>query len=971
MKKIIGLFVFLFFVGMQIVSAQTKQVTGTVTSSEDGLGIPGVSVIIYGTTIGTTTDINGKYAIKTKDSDVLLFSFVGMIAQELKVGGRKQINVVMKPNVVDMDEVIVVGYGIKRKGTITGSVATVGAEKLEQVPVASFDNALQGQSAGVQVISSSGRPGRAATIRIRGKGSVNAGTDPLFIMDGIPISNDDFSALNPNDIEQISILKDAASTSIYGARGANGVVVISTKRGRSLEKTEITYRGQYGVSVLAREKFDMMNTKQKLDYEEALGLKTEGGYDRASLEKIQTNWRDEVFRNAPMQSHEISARGGNAKTRFFISGSLFDQEGIQYRSDFKRYTGRINIDHNASENLKFGTSILVGLEENNFTVEASNNVYNPGFVTYLLNSYLRPRRDDGSYTTRDDGLTWANPLQQLEMNEDFSSKLKIVGNVYAEMKLTDFLKVKTSLGGDFYDRKDDNYLHPKSAWGMSSNGTVSRGFSREFKMNNVNQIIFNKTFNDIHEVTAFIGEESLERKYEYFNVEGKKLPNDKVKVLSTTAEPGDYGGSISEYSLLSFFGSASYNYDEKYFVDLTYRREGSSRFGVDTRWADFWAMGLMWDAKSEAFLENNEAFSALKMKFSAGTTGNWEIGNYLHQSLYGYTGTYNDENASFPSSPGNPELTWEKVTKYNLGAEVGLFNRWNFQFDVYHETTSQMLFEVPFSRTTGFGGGWGNVGEMVNKGVELTINADILKLGDFNWNLSANVSYNQSEITELYGDVTELPNSDNNTIIKVGEPYGSMYITRFAGVDPANGKSLWLTKDGNITNTFSENDATLFGHNWIAPWNGGFTNTFTYKGLSVQAFFSWVKDKYMLNNTRYFIESNGQFGSFNQTTRMMNYWKKPGDVTDIPYPDGNNYFDSRLIEDASFMRLKNLIVAYTLPKSLMSKIKGISSVRVYAQGQNLLTFSKYQGFDPEVDEAVELGMYPQVKTVTFGVDVKF
>ena len=954
-----------------MVLAQTKQITGKVISDEDGLGIPGVSVVVKGTTIGTSTNIDGAFTIEAQNSDILVFTFVGMQIQEVPVGTKTVINLTMRPESLDVDEVVVVGYATKKKGAITGAVSTISAEKLEQVPVASFDNALQGQTAGVQVMASSGRPGAAASIRVRGVSSINAGTEPLIVMDGVPISNGDFSSLNANDVESISILKDAASTAIYGARGANGVIVVTSKRGISKEKSEITYRGQYGFSKLARSNFDMMNTEEKLRYEIELGLRASDDPINEELSKVNVNWRDEVFRDAPMQSHEISVRGGNNKTRFFLSGGYYDQEGIQYRSDFKRYTGRINLDHNASDKLKLGTSITLALEENNFTTSTSNSVYNPAFVGYLMNPYLKARRADGSYTTpEEDGLPFGNPLQQLDLNEDFSTKVMMQGNVFAEYRFTDYLKFKTTVGVDFKDYVDKSYTSPESAWGLGTDGKVERAFERIFKLNTTNLLSFNKTFNEVHDVSAFAGFESLEGKRELFSVVATKLPSSHMKMLSTAA---DYDGSPrgweEGYSLLSFLGSASYGYNGKYYADFTYRREGSSRFGEDVRWADFWAVGARWNAKAESFLTSNEMISALSFKVGVGTSGNWEIGNYNHMRLYGF-GIYNGDNASAPSAPGNPDLTWEQLTKINLGVDLGLFNRVNIAMDVYHETTSDMLFDVPLSLTSGFGSRWSNVGEMVNKGAELTINADIINANGFNWNLSANVGYNKSEITELYDGKDEF--RKGNLIFKVGEAYGQLYYTRFAGVDPATGKNLWLTKDDKITDKFSEDDAVVLkGKNFIAPWTGGVTNTFSYKGLTVQAFFSWVKDKYMVNNTRYFIESNGQFASFNQTKRMLNYWKKPGDITDIPKPDGQTYFDSRLVEDASFLRLKNLMVAYTLPEDIIGRIKGIEGVRVYAQGQNLLTFSKYTGFDPEFDGNVELGMYPQVKTFTFGVDVKF
>ena len=681
-----------------------------------------------------------------------------------------------------------------------------------------------------------------------------------------------------------------------------------------------------------------------------------------------------------MQSYEMSFRGGSPKTRFFISGNYLNVDGILDRSSFERFGGRLNLDHNISDKFKIGTSLSIGYSTQNLSVSADegyrNNIYNPGFVVYLLNPYLPMYREDGSFATKDDGLPWSNPKQQLELNEESQNELKIVNSTFAEMELYKDLKFKTVIGGDFTDFTDFSYLHPESAWGNTSNGEVGRMFIREFRLTNSNTLNYEFTLQDSHNFNALLGQESIRYTYEDFDVEGRGLPNNIVKQIDTAAEKGDIGGIKAEYSILSYFGTLSYDYNEKYYLDLSYRTDGSSRFGEDNRWGKFWSTGLRWDAMQEDFMSGVDFISALSLKANVGTSGNNRIGNYRHLALYSYSGVYNDENASFPSEPGNRNLTWEKSLVKNVGVSLSLVDRFDIDIDAYHRTTSDMLFEVPLSYTTGFASGWDNVGEMVNKGVELTFKGDVIRWNDFTWNLDFNVSYNNNEVTELTGDPNDPDDPDNeiidgSIITKVGESLGSFYMVRFAGVNPANGQALWYTKDGEITNKFSDSDAALLEKSWYAPWAGGFTNTFSYKGFQISAFFSWMKDKYMLNNNRYFIESHGQFAAYQQSAALLDYWKQPGDLTDIPKPDGNNYFDSRLVEDASFLRLKTLIVSYDFPERLLKKTKLIKKLKVYGQGYNVLTFTKYKGFDPEFYGSSELGMYPQVRTFTVGVDVGF
>jgi TonB-linked SusC/RagA family outer membrane protein len=971
MKRI--LFLILLFPMSLGLLAQEFTIAGRVILASDQSPLPGVSVVAAGTTTGTITDFDGRYSLTVPPSArILRFTFVGLQTEEIEIGDLREINVSMVQGTEELDEVVVIGYGSKRKGSITGSVSTIGSDKIEQIPVANLDAMMQGQVAGMQVITNSGAPGAGSTIRIRGVSSLNAGTYPLYIMDGVQVTAGDFSALNPNDIENISVLKDASATSIYGSKGANGVIIITTKRGRNNQETEINYRMQAGMSVIARDQFDMMDSDQKIDYEIDLGIRDPNDPENEKLRGVNTNWRDEVFRNAPMNSHELSVRGGNERTAFFITGGYFYQEGIQYRSDLRRYTARINLDHRASRKLGVGFYLSGGYETNQNPVLTGNNVYNLAFRAYLENPYVSPYKDDGSYSQQEDGLLWANPIEQLELNDNENTDLKMIGKAYLDYEIIPSLTFRSTVGGDFSDAVGKSYINPESVWGAENGGEVYRSFGRSFRLTNTNLLTFSKEY-ESHNLGAYVGQESVSYDYEDFESEGFGLPNSIVKVLSTTATPGDsWSGGISQYSVLSFFGNASYDFDRKYFADVSYRRDGSSRFGPESRWADFWSLGAQWDIKREGFMDHVEFLTRLKLRGSIGTAGNYNIGNYNHQQTYAFNAIYYDRNASYPAEPGNPGLTWEKVRLSSLALDFQLASRLGFIVELYHKLTTDMLSEVPYSFTSGFSGGWDNIGKMVNEGIEFTADLDLMRTSELLVNINTNFAYNHNEILELYGVNDEVPPSaDSDWIHAVGRPYGSWKMVEYIGVNAANGERLFLDVNGEPTNEFLVSNARFQGKSWVAPWQGGFTASVSYRGLSASAFFTWVYGKYMVNNTRYFTESNGQFAFANQSTAMLRAWKEPGDITDIPRADGVNYFSTQFLEDASFARFKNLTLAYTLPEKWSHATRVFRSLRVYAQGQNLVTWTRYQGFDPETDGPYELGLYPHVKTFTIGIDAAF
>ncbi|WP_185968841.1 TonB-dependent receptor [Carboxylicivirga sp. M1479] len=955
---------------MLVDQQEEKEITvrGSVLD-EKGEAIPGVTVYIKGTSVGTITMVDGSYNITVpKSADVLVFSFIGFEPQEVKLAGQTSLNIVLKTEATDLDEVVVTGYGIKKKGTYTGSVEVVDAKKIEQVPVASFDQILQGNAPGVLSVGSSGAPGAPATVRIRGLSSLSSGNSPLYIMDGIPITAGQFSALNQNDIENMSILKDATATSLYGSRASNGVIVITTKRGKDSERAMIQYRGQYGSNQIANDNFDMMSSAQKIQYEEELGLQDYTDKEKFDRLKVNTNWLDVVLRDAVTQSHELSARGGNERSKFYVSGGYYSEEGIQYRSDFERYTFRLNLDNKLSDKVNLGVNFTLGYETFNHTVSSGTNVYNPIFSARLLNPYLRAYNVDGSFNQ--EGLPWANPIEQLMLNDDSNDRFKIVGGLFLDVDLAENLKFKTNWGVDFSDGTADGFLSPESEWGAAYNGEVSRSMSRNFRLTPTNTLNYKLNLNDVHDFNFLIGQEAIVNNSQSFSVSAYNVPSEKLSVLSVASEAGSWGGGYSDYTVASFFANTAYNYKYKYLVDVSIRRDGSSRFGKNNRWGTFWSFGLGWNMQEESFIKGIDWIDQLKIRASIGETGNYNIGNYTHQGLYSY-GSYLNNGAAVFSQYANDDLTWEKVLKANVAFEMSFFRKYRLKADFYRETTSDMLFFIPYSLTSGVGGRMENAGSLSNSGVEVEVDATLLSTQDFRFNVNANMAYNVSNIIELYGDTDKI--DQGNTIIKEGERRGTYYMTEWAGVDASTGKGLWYTADGEVSNMYSDSYRVVQeGKSYLPPLQGGFTGTLSYRNLQLSAFFTWMADKWLINNTRYFIESQGMFAAYNQTAEMLNYWQEPGDVAVNPHPKyQDNQFDTRLLEDASFLRLKNLTLAYSFNSKLLKRTKVFRNARIYAQGQNLLTWTGYSGIDPEYYGVAEVNMYPHARKIMFGIDLGF
>ena len=952
------------------------KVSGTVTTAEDALPLIGASVISSPTS-GVATDVNGHYTITVAEGTTLTYQYIALETHTWTVpSGVKEIthDVALEKSSELIEDVVVVAYGVRKKGTIAGSVSTVKSEKLESVPAASFDQALQGQSPGLMVLSNSGEPSKAATFQIRGTNSINSGTAPLFILDGVPISSSDFNAISPSDIESVSVLKDASSSSIYGARAANGVVVITTKRGTTADEAKITFRTQLGISQLAHGNWALMNTSERIAFEKEIGIDAGQNYDL--LSKTDINWLDVVFKdNALLQSYDLSVSRATDKMSYYVSGSFYDQDGIAIGSTFRRFNIRANTDVKASKWLRLGTNTMAVYEQVQQAEDGEYALYSPISASRFMLPYWDPYREDGSVASVSDGSwngTGQNPLEWMENNRQLNKKYKVLTTVFAEITPIENLTIRSQFGADFTNSTAFMQSMPSYA-PNNGNGAAGRAAYNALNLTVTNTINYRTTIDGRHKLNFMLGQEGVDYRYEGFQLITQGQNNDFLTTLSSGSRATTWSDTTDSYSFLSFFGRAEYTFDDRYYADFSLRSDASSRFGRSGRWATFWSLGLMWDAKRESFLDTTDWLTTAQLAVSTGTSGNSSIPNYDHLALVGGGANYNDQMGIFPAQSGNENLGWERLWTTNVALHLGFWHRLNLDLEFYNKLTTDMLMSVPVSYADkGEGYRWDNIGAMVNRGVELQLNADVIRSNGFVWNISANVSYNKNKITELYNGLNEYEVSSTSTKLVVGHSVGEFFINRYAGVNPATGDALWLTKDGKVTTEYNESDKVMVGKSYMAPWQGGFGTSLSWKGITLSAQFAWVADRWMFNNDRFFEESNGLYSSYNQSKRLLyDRWKEPGDITDIPRYGVTPQMDSRFLEDASFLRLKNLMLSYSLPSSLLRKSKFFSGIRIYVQAQNLFTITPFSGIDPEASSNVYKAQYPMSRQYSMGIDLNF
>ena len=947
--------------------AQTQvKVSGLVSSADDGLPLIGAGVMDSQGN-GVITDLDGKYEIMVEPGTELLFSCIGFEDEKHLVPNAEslELNVAMQTESLKLEDAVVIAYGVRKKGTVAGSVSTVKADKIENTPAPAFDQALQGQVAGLTVLSSTGEPSASATMVIRGTNSINSGTAPLYILDGVAISASDFNTINPSDIESMSVLKDASSTSIYGARASNGVIVITTKRGRNTDKANVSFKAQAGVSSIAYGNWDLMNTAERIQYEIETGMSAGQNYD--ILSQTDVNWLDAVYNNAALlHNYELSVAGATDKTNYFVSGAYYNQNGIAPSSGFERYSFRSNLEQRIGKNVKMGVNTMFNYQNIMQADEGSYTLVTPISAARFMLPYWNPFKEDGSLASINDG-SWKgqgqNPLEWIANNPARYKKYKALAMGFAEVEFIKNLVFRSQLSADFSHTTGFGQTFP-SYLPNQGEGTASRSSSDALNLQISNTLTYRFSLDSQHDFTFMLGQEGEDYHAEGFSVTGKGQTNDFLTDIAFATRVTSWTSySDSDYSRVSFFGRGEYSYCDKYYFEASLRTDGSSRFGKDNRWGTFGAVGFMWNLRNEDFASDwRDWLSNAQLSFSSGTAGNSSIPNYEHLELIGSNGNYMGDSAMRPVQPGNDNLSWESCWTTNLGLHAGFWNRLNVDLEYYFKYTTDMLMAVPLSyaQSNGYGYRWENVGKMVNTGLELNVSADLVRSADFLWNFNFNMGYNLNRITELYNGVSEYENANTNTKLVVGHPLGEFYMNRYAGVNPANGDALWYDKDGNLTNELRDSDRVLLGKSCNAPLQGGFGTMVSYRGLSLSAQFSWVGERYMVNNDRYFDESNGRFATYNQSRRLLDRWKKPGDITDIPRHGVFTEFDSRLLENASFLRLKNLMIAYSFPK-----------LRIYAQAQNLFTLTPFSGLDPEGVSNIYAAQYPMSRQFTLGLDLTF
>lgn len=968
-----------------------KKITGIVVD-EKGESVIGASVSEKGTTSGTATDIDGKFSLEVKDGAVIVVSYLGFLTQEIIVNNRSDFHIIMKDNTEMLNEVVVVGYGVMRKKDLTGSLASVGAKSLKDKPVANIGEALQGQAAGVQVVNA-GAPGSNVSIRIRGLGSINS-TDPLLVIDGVP-TDMPLNALNQNDVETIDILKDASATAIYGSRGANGVVLITTKKGKSGDGI-ISVSANWGIQdatsvpkMLNASQFaslhnDMMannNRTQRPDFE-----------DPTSWGK-GTDWTDALLRTAAMQNYSVSYSGGTDKSNYYVSGSVFDQNGIVINTSYRRYTLQFNNESKVRPWLKFGNNVTL-----------SHDTKKNGDYSILNTLASLPTQsiynEDGTYSGPGTEAQYygdlRNPIGTARLNNTTTKGYNVLGNLYGEASLFDKVTYKMTGGIDF-KFWDENNFTPKYDWQPIPvvNSYRSEQSNKSLTYLWDNTLTYMDTFNEKHNLNVMIGSSAQNNTYNYSKASIQGFLSDSNNQLNNGLLDPTVGGSKNEWALLSFFGRVNYSFNDKYLLTATVRRDGTSRITKANRWGTFPSFSGAWRLSEESFYKRNNILSDIKIRMGYGVTGNQGVlDNYaavtrLKTSQYVFNGT--PVSTLYPLVMPNPDIKWETVKQGNIGFDASLFKqRINVTFDAYVKNTTDMLVSMVVPITTGYSDIYTpmiNAGKVRNTGWELTVASQNIK-GDFEWNTDFNISYNKNKIIKLNNNVSIYSGYQQHTVgLPVGSFYGwvtngifqnwnevNSYAYQYQGTDAANGtapgdiKFLDINNDGVV----NDYDRTYIG-NPTPAWNFSMTNSFSYRNFDMQVFLQGVAGNDIYNANRVTLE--GMYTVRNQTKKVLNRWTGEGTSNSMPRaiysdPNKNTRTSTRFIEDGSYLRLKNLTLGYTLPESLIKKAS-INSLRFYMSAQNLLTLTKYSGFDPEIQGGVDNSNYPLTRTISFGVDLKF
>ena len=998
------LLLIVFILLHSIAQAQAPTVSGKVTSASEPNGLPGVNVIVKGTSQGAITDLDGKFTIEVPNGATLVFSFVGYKPAEVTPVGSGPINVVLEEESKLLGEVVVMGYQSLEKRDITGAIASIKTDNVRKLSINSIDQGMQGMAPGVQVTQSSGTPGGGVKVLIRGPSSIGATNTPLYIVDGVPVGtgrlggrsfggqNDNALALiNPNDIETITILKDASAVALYGSRGSNGVVVITTKQGKS-GKSRVSVDVQRGIIDPVRT-LSLLNSKQLLELQREAVTNAGQNPDALGLipgvtDAIDTDWQDAVLRTGIMQQYQITASGGNENSRYYISGSYREEEGVQINNKFQRLSTTMNFENKVSEKLTLGTNITLS---RGFNKRVKGDNFLDGVFSGAIKSlpYDTPYDENGLLVGPSSplypGFPNFNPVGQALIPRFNTLSIKILGNINATYQISKDLKFNAKMALDFNDVTDDQYESSQTAIGGFLPSVGGQGYG-VFSASSGSTVIsyatlsYNKQIGEKQNISAIAGSEMVQGRSISGSAQGRIFPSDDFTYIAS-AGIVDQGSSFKNppHTILSFFGELRYNYTEHFLLTASFRADGSSNFGPNHKFGYFPAMSAGWRISSEEFFRSN-VITDLKLRASFGFTGNERIGAFQYLATWSPS-TYNGSSGVVPDNTDNPNIKWESKRELNAGIDIALWNgRLQSSVDAYYNKSFDLLLTRPYPLTTGFGGITDNVGDMQNKGLEFTATSVNIDSKVLQWNTTVNLSKNLNKVLFLADSIPLYSGYsgegvDATNVIRVGQPLGTFWGLNYLGVDPATGDAIYedRNEDGNITNA----DAMVIGNSQPKLF-GGVNNTFAYKGFDLSIFFQFSYGNKVLNFTKATLVNMGADLESNQSVESLRRWRKPGDITDVPrYELGstkNNLHSNRLLEDGSYLRLKNLNIGYNLPARFTSKMM-LEQLRMYVSATNLWTYTKYTGSDPEVStldgstaaQGIDFFTLPQVRTISVGL----
>lgn len=1002
----------IYFIEKKAVSqpgSRKKRVTGVV---KDVMGEPliGANVVEKGrSTNGVITDFNGKFTLEVDESASLVVSYIGYLAQDIPTKGKGDFHIILKEDTNTLDEVVVTGYGDFKKATYTGSASVLTTEKLEALPVVSVGQMIESNIPGISVVAgTSSQPGAKTTLRVRGVASMNASTEPLYVLDGVPIPSYDLSnftsmseaggmgfieTLNPADIESITVLKDAASASLYGAKGANGVVLITTKKGKE-GKLRVNMAAKYGITDFAYTYRPLMGGEERreLIHEGLVNFQLDKGvseqeaqqYADANIDQYAkrlpqgySDWESALFKTGYQQDYNLSASAGNQNSSFIGSLGYTKQTGVSLNSEMERFTGRVDAS-NKYKKVEFGM---------NASFSWTKNVHLPegkfyGSAIYASKVNLTPStpiyNEDGTYASGYRENNGYNPILEAEVNDYYARTVRAMGTAKIAYNVWDNLKVSSVFTVDYSLTKDFFFQSPDGRDRATYQGRGRMQMTDRIRYTSQNNLTYSKTFGK-HSVSAVTAFEVMKYDYEDLYAAKKTYGQDINTSLGNAADPIDADQKLQEDALMSYVASVNYSYDDKYYASFSFRRDGSSRLSPDTRWGNFWSLSASWRLSQERFMQPlKSVLSDLKLRASYGVNGNLPSSYYGYQSTYTTGAFYSGKPSPWESTLGNEELTWEKNYALNLGLDLGLFSRVNVSLDWYTRTTKDLLMSKQLNSISGFSSLLTNVGQMRNTGVELEVRSNNIKTKDFSWTTAFNLSHNKNKILKL----ADLPwFVDGRYVRKEGYPFNTIYLREYAGVDPETGSALYYDNQQDENGNYTKNKVTDPGQASPIPLkditptiSGGFMNTFNYKFIDLSFNLSYSFGGYSYDNASYILQDDGYSVISNKSTEQRRRWQKPGDITDVPRfvygnKKGGNYNSSRAIHSTDHIRLKSLILGLNAPKAWLQKL-GIGNARIYFSGTNLLTWAAYDQYDPEMSGVV--GFYtPPLKTYAFGLELKF